>query len=66
MWYECPNCGSKRTPKIVNYFPPKKVQCLDCLKVDTEKQFIKEGRNVSIDVLKQYVENQRRRGALEH
>ena len=42
MRYECPYCGSMRKPKIVNYFPPVMVQCIDCKKEGIEKKFIKE------------------------
>lgn len=42
MRYECPYCGSMRKPKIVNYYPPVMVQCIDCKKEGIEKKFIKE------------------------
>jgi len=42
MRYECPYCGSMRKPKIVNYYPPVMVQCIDCKKEGLEEKFIKE------------------------
>ncbi len=42
MRYECPYCGSMRKPKIVNYYPPVMVQCIDCIKEGLEEKFIKE------------------------
>ncbi len=42
MRYECPYCKSMRKPRIINYFPPVKVRCVDCRKEGFEKKFIKE------------------------
>ncbi len=42
MRYECPSCKSMRKPRIINYFPPVTVKCVDCRKEGFEKKFIKE------------------------
>jgi hypothetical protein len=42
MRYECPQCKSMRKPRIINYFPPVTVRCVDCRKEGLEKKFIKE------------------------
>ena len=42
MRYQCPECGSLKKPKIVQYYPPIIVECLDCKKRGSEKDFIKE------------------------
>ncbi len=47
MKYECPKCGSMKKPKIVNYFPPIIVQCLDCNHKSIEAQFIQKENNNS-------------------
>ncbi len=46
MRYECPYCGSMKKPKIIKYFPPVTVQCLECKKEGIEKEFIKKGRDI--------------------
>ena len=43
MRYECPYCKSMRKPRIINYFPPVTVKCIDCRKEGFEEKFIKEG-----------------------
>jgi hypothetical protein len=46
MRYECPKCGSMKKPKVVNYFPPVIVLCVDCNYKSIEANFIKkEGKN---------------------
>lgn len=42
MRYECPYCKCMRKPRIINYFPPVMVRCVDCRKEGFEKKFIKE------------------------
>ncbi len=42
MEYECPKCGSMKKPKVVNYFPPIIVQCLECAHKNIEASFIKK------------------------
>lgn len=42
MHYKCPGCTSMRMPKIIQYFPPKIVKCLDCGYQDKESKFIIE------------------------
>ena len=42
MRYQCPECGCMKKPKILKYYPPIIVQCLDCKKEGYEKDFIKE------------------------
>jgi uncharacterized Zn finger protein len=42
MYYSCPNCSSKKKPKLVNYFPPIAAKCLDCGHMNLEIKFIKE------------------------
>ena len=42
MRYECPKCGSMKKPKVVNYFPPVIVLCVDCAHKDVEAHFIKK------------------------
>ena len=44
MHYICPNCSSMKKPKIIRYFPPIEVQCLDCGYANMERDFIKEDR----------------------
>ncbi len=56
MRYECPNCGSIKKPKVISYFPPKIVKCLDCNKKNLEKEFFKKDskrlRKIMKEVLK--------------
>ncbi len=42
MYYKCPMCTSLRKPKVIRYFPPKIVKCLDCGHEDKESKFIRE------------------------
>ncbi len=42
MYYFCPNCSSKKKPKLTNYFPPITAKCLDCGFINIEQKFIKE------------------------
>jgi uncharacterized Zn finger protein len=47
MYYYCPNCASMKMPKMLNYFPPKTVQCLNCGYINFETKFIKEKQKKS-------------------
>ena len=40
MYYECPNCKTKKPPRIINYYPPKIAQCKDCKHEAEEGEFI--------------------------
>ncbi len=42
MRYQCPRCGCMKKPKIVQYYPPIIVECIECKKKGSEKEFIKE------------------------
>ncbi len=42
MYYYCPNCTSMKIPKVLSYFPPKTVKCLNCGYTNLESKFIKE------------------------
>lgn len=42
MYYYCPNCTSMKMPKVISYFPPKTVKCINCGYTNLETQFIKE------------------------
>ncbi|MHA2394020.1 MAG: hypothetical protein ACXAEX_18965 [Promethearchaeota archaeon] len=42
MYYSCPNCSSKKKPKLEKYFPPITAKCLDCGYINLEKKFINE------------------------
>lgn len=51
MYYSCPMCSSKKKPKLINYFPPITVKCLECGYMNLESKFIKEeeyGSKISI------------------
>ncbi|MFX1259896.1 MAG: hypothetical protein ACFFAN_18760 [Promethearchaeota archaeon] len=48
MNYECPFCSSKKKPKIVGYFTPEIVKCLDCNKMHYEREFLKKDKNINI------------------
>ena len=41
MYYECPECKSKKKPKVVNFFPPIIVECYDCHTRGYEKNFVR-------------------------
>ena len=47
MRYQCPQCGSLKKPRIVNYFPPITVECLDCKTKGPEKTFIRQDQTKS-------------------
>ncbi len=40
MYYSCPKCSSKKKPRMVRYFPPTAVKCLDCGFTNLESKFI--------------------------
>ena len=48
MYYCCPNCSSKKKPKMVNYFPPITVKCLDCDYMNFETKFVKEEQHPKV------------------
>lgn len=41
VYYECPECGSKKKPKVVKYYPLV-VGCKDCYTEGKEAEFIRE------------------------
>jgi hypothetical protein len=45
MYYNCPNCASMKKPKIVKYFPPIIVKCLDCEYESLEEKFIRKEKS---------------------
>ncbi len=52
MKYECPECGSQETPKIIIHFPPLIYQCLKCGKRGDEQDFFKkEDKRLSLTPL---------------
>ena len=50
VYSKCPFCGSMKIPKIVNYIPPKMVQCRDCHKTAIEKDFLKEEEHFTVPI----------------
>ena len=40
LYYSCPKCSSKKKPRMVRYFPPTAVKCLDCGFTNLESKFI--------------------------
>ncbi len=44
MHYYCPNCTSMKMPKVMSYFPPKTVKCLNCGYMNFETKFIKDSQ----------------------
>lgn len=42
MYYNCPACSGMKKPKIIKYFPPVIVKCLECGYEGSEEKFIKE------------------------
>jgi len=39
MEYNCPYCKSIKKPKRVGYFFPKIVKCIECGKINFEREF---------------------------
>ena len=42
MKYECPDCRSTESPKIISFFTPRIYQCLECGKKGSENDFFKK------------------------
>ena len=45
MRYECPRCKSMKKPKVIFYFPPFIVECVECKYKDIGTNFNKRDVN---------------------
>jgi len=50
LYYSCPKCSSKKKPRMVRYFPPIAVICLDCGYTNLESKFIYQKENKSVQL----------------
>ena len=46
MYYNCPACSGMKKPKIIKYFPPVTVKCVECGYEGSEEKFIRKKKYI--------------------